>query len=689
LPIHVFVSYHFADEEAASILSYLLRQQPDLVPFLYAEQKRTDEWPVLLIERLKTCNAFVYLAGKAAGETQRLEANWHFQSGVAAGQQTIIACLKDCEPPEEIRIRRNCNPIQIRTVEGERDPLGDIARQIAVNLTGVWVPPDGVPLGYLFDNEKKIIEAYLNKRLSAEKRLPRELLEKGCPPDWPQIVRNAADRQLSKTIESQIGTFRDPSEGIAVDTRTSYGTPDGNDKRDGPLTFPEAGPREFHRYPLHGQVQLRVGILVSGGIAPGINAVIDGIVKRHELYHEAARKHALYLNSRQEYTLSILGYREGLQSLSNDAWRAPLPLSGHVIDRQAEMGGSLLPTSRWDQFVDATTAERDGLLNGIVRFLQNIDILYVIGGDGSMRAAHSVWKVAHEMAQRGQVRRHVSVVGIPKTMDNDILWVWQSFGFLSAVEKAREAVLNLHTEGKSNPRLCILQLFGSDSGFVASHAGLASGVCDAVLIPEVDYTMEGLFQHLQNPLNGRYADSPHAMVVMAETAIPLDARMYIASESNPASENNLLVDLSTDEIREIQKFFDQGRRVRGQTPDHLRTGGLKIVSGVLQKMIKQRLEPRDYWTKFRVFTSEPRHLIRSVPPSTSDVIFAERLGALAVDNAMAGYTDFMVSQWLTEFVLVPLELVILGRKRVPPNGIFWKSVLASTGQPEDMTQGEQ
>ncbi len=99
------------------------------------------------------------------------------------------------------------------------------------------------------------------------------------------------------------------------------------------------------------------------------------------------------------------------------------------------------------------------------------------------------------------------------------------------------------------------------------------------------------------------------------------------------------------------------------------------------------MEPAEYWKDFRVITNEPRHLIRSIPPSVTDVIFGERLGALAVDNAMAGYTDFMVSQWLTEFVLVPLKLVVLGRKRVPIDGIFWKSVLSKTGQASSMKSG--
>jgi len=159
---------------------------------------------------------------------------------------------------------------------------------------------------------------------------------------------------------------------------------------------------------------------------------------------------------------------------------------------------------------------------------------------------------------------------------------------------------------------------------------------------------------------------------MAETAIPLDAKKYLHDTD---------VDLSRDERNAVDTFVKEGRRVRGQTPDELRTAGLKIVSKVLQRDIRSKLDPKPYWEKFRVFTNEPRHLIRSIRPSVTDVIFGERLGTLAVDNAMAGYTDFMVSQWLTEFVLVPLRLVILGRKRVPTKGsIFWKSVLSKTGQ---------
>jgi 6-phosphofructokinase 1 len=420
------------------------------------------------------------------------------------------------------------------------------------------------------------------------------------------------------------------------------------------------------RYPLQQGGSLGVGILVSGGIAPGINAVIDGIVSRHRLYSEkqnaAGKKHSL----------DIVGYREGFKALFRNGV-PPQSLTSTAIRDVVEAGGSFLGTSRADELlVGADSHDRNLKLSAAVTRLRTdgIHILYVIGGDGSMSCAHALWHFAR--------REHyeLSVVGIPKAMDNDILWVWQSFGFLSSVEEARQVILHMHTEVSSNPRVGIVQLFGSDSGFVASHAGYSTA-CDLVLIPEDPMTMDEIADHVGGKLINRYISGknsagPYAIVVMAETALPEDAKNYI---------HDPRAGLSSKEQEALTRFLEAGRRVRGQTPDELRRAGLKIVSRVLQDRIQNELEPWDYWKDFRVITNEPRHLIRSIPPSVTDVIFGERLGALAVDNAMAGYTDFMVSQWLTEFVLVPLPLVVLGRKRVPTNGIFWKSVLSKTGQP--------
>jgi 6-phosphofructokinase 1 len=292
-----------------------------------------------------------------------------------------------------------------------------------------------------------------------------------------------------------------------------------------------------------------------------------------------------------------------------------------------------------------------------------------------MRAAHAIWKRAQNLnAAKTKNVKELSVVGIPKTMDNDILWVWQSFGFLSAVEKAKEAIMQLHTEVTANPRICILQLFGSDSGFVVSHAALTSGACDVALIPEIEFTMTSLAQYVGEELSERLVEhKPYGgIIVMAETSIPTDWKDF---------KDEKYVRLTEDERKAIELFEANDRRVQGQTPDDLRSGGLKIVSQVLKHKIRNMglgLE------RLRVFTNEPRHLIRAIRPSVSDITFAQRLGTLAVDNALAGYTDFMVSQWLTEYVLVPLKLVALGRKRVPEEGIFWKSVLANTGQPADL-----
>jgi 6-phosphofructokinase 1 len=679
-PLSVFLSYCFKDEAFAAKVSHLLKRQPGLKPFLYADEKRGGEWHKQLATALESCDAFVLLLGVELGETQELEANWAFSQKKELGDRLVVVALPEGKIPAQFNLLARFVPV---LVTDTKDPAAQCARDVSIRLTHRWVPSDGSPLEYLFDYEKAIIGAYQERHAGPTGQLPTKLLEQGCPPDWPAVVKRPAHREHDLKLQEIVGRFREESAGIAVDTRTTYDPSTGSapgGQSGVALVFPEAGPRERHAYPREGQVGFRVGILVSGGIAPGINAVIDGIVKRHEFYQSQAE------SGGEGYTIQVLGYREGLQSLGpNGGLRPPRPLTSTGIDRHSETGGSLLATSRWDDLIDADTAKRDEFLDGIIWRLRvdMVDILYVIGGDGSMRAAHAIWRKAQLTADFA----HLSVVGIPKTMDNDILWVWQSFGFLSAVEKAREAVLNLHTEARSNPRLCVLQLFGSDSGFVASHAGLASGVCDAVLIPEVDYTMEGLWDHIGARLRERYnAGSPHGLVVMAETALPCDAADYVAEPDEKIPEKSLRVRLSDDEREAVATFFRQKRRVRGQTPDFLRTGGLKIVSGVLQKMIKTRLQPPNYWEDFRVFTSEPRHLIRSVPPSVSDVIFAERLGTLAVDNAMAGYTDFMVSNWLTDFVLVPLDLVVLGRKRVPPSGIFWKSVLASTGQPANMGQ---
>ena len=298
-------------------------------------------------------------------------------------------------------------------------------------------------------------------------------------------------------------------------------------------------------------------------------------------------------------------------------------------------------------------------------------------------------------------------------MDNDILWVWQSFGFLSAVEEAREIVERLHTEVHSNPRLGIIQFFGSGSGFVVSHAVLAAstGHATLALIPEIRFSVIGVACYLKQRLweSARPSSAdvsepaapidpniPHGLVVMSETAIPVDALECLGLKKPPSHLKTFYEAVSAKilpseaEKQAIFDFFDNGQRVQGQTSDALRSLGIRILLEAIPILIKDQeinaliSEKPGYdepdWTKLRMVRNEPRYLVRALEPSTTDIINGQRLGLLAVDAAMAGYTDCMVSQWLTEFTIVPLDLVVLGRKRIPPDGMFWKSVSAKTRQ---------
>lgn len=528
----------------------------------------------------------------------------------------------------------------------------------------------------------------------------KETLEKGIAADWPDVHRYKPKEENPLRKDA----FRSDEEESLVRAAALVGL----DAPGRPFVFPEAGPRPDVALPA--SRRLTVAVVVAGGIAPGINAVIDAIVQRHHAYHSAAK---------QSYHLEIIGLKNGLLAIEEARDFASHSRQLTPVDtvEHATRGGSMLGTSRDEELLSPDPTRRSRRLDVIAKELrrQSIDVLYLIGGDGSMKAAHALWHKVNSPAE--DPHSPMSVVAIPKTMDNDILWVWQSFGFLSAVEEAREIVERLHTEVRSNPRLGIVQFFGSGSGFVVSHAVLAAatGHTTLALIPEMDFSVLGVARYVKQrlweaarPSNADLTDPsapidsriPHGLIVMAETAVPLDAMECLGLEPAP-DEHKIFyeavsqkVHASDDEKSALRDFFDHGRRVQGQTSDNLRSLGIKILHAALPILIKQPeldsliKEPpgceQPDWEKLRMVRNEPRYLVRALEPSTSDIINGQRLGVLAVDAAMAGYTDCMVSQWLTEFAIVPLDLVVLGRKRIPPNGMFWNSVAAKTRQPADL-----
>jgi 6-phosphofructokinase 1 len=671
--VKLFLSFNTEIQPFVAKVCHHLERQGKVACYFYPEENRAGNFEEDLRNAITDSTYFIlFLSSKTLSSywQQKELTFWLETSNHNTTNLPVINVSRaTLQLPAGIPVNQNRIPIHDLDKE-----TGYCSSEILRSLGIESAFFDGLPTVIQAVYEKDIIRLFKENKGS----LPAEYIRKGYPASWPKV--KTLDRSINKIKnpldEKRFGTYRNDSAAISVDAR--HHSPDNNnciDSCEMNLSFPEAGPREkIFILPN----PFNVAILISGGIAPGINAIISSIVDRHHTYQEQYQN-SLYQSENQiqipnkQHAVNLMGCMEGFNALCEPGGRI-LELNKQDISHEANNGGSIIPTARADQLLTDDPEKKSKLLKRISYTLEQrqISILYVIGGEGSMRAAHAIWTVFNEKFPE----KRLSVIGIPKTMDNDILWVWQSIGFLSAVEKARQIIIQLYTETISNPnRVCITQLFGSSSGYVVSHAALGSNVCDLALIPELTFSMEEICRYMIEKLQKRRNEghrSPYGLIVMAETAIPADAMKYI---------KDTYVGLTEKEIEALELFQANKRRVVGQTPDHLRNAGLKIVSKVLEKRIQQELGKNDdYWLKFRVFTNEPRHIVRSIEPSTNDVAYGSRLGTMAVDMAMAGYTDCMISQWLTEYVAVPLELVTLGRKQVPLDGIFWKTVIAKIGQ---------
>jgi 6-phosphofructokinase 1 len=443
--------------------------------------------------------------------------------------------------------------------------------------------------------------------------------------------------------ERKLGKYRRLDEVRFVTTDAKIIERCKNEDRPVP-TFLVAGPRKNLAY---NAKSVKAAIVTTGGSAPGLNCVIHSIVKRHYDTYSLSRDGEIY-----GVTESFLGMC--------DLDRYMIPLKPAETEKWLERGGSMLGMRRFQSM------SRNDLARKIVDELyrHEIDILYVIGGDGSLSTAHEIAK------QRAQDRsenrgRPTTVVGIPKTMDNDVMWVSESFGFKTAVEKATEIINTLNAEAESSRRVCLIELFGAESGYVAAHSTLASGHVDLVLIPEAflglsknqcEDAMNTYLNYLKRRVEKRRDnEQPHAVVVLAEGTAKILKQKGVEIDGIAVDDDN-----ESGLLLQLKNF-------------------LKAAN------LKDRRE-----NEIGVFFNRPRHYIRASPANAQDKIYCEQLGALAVDSALAGYTDFMLSQWLTSYVLVPLELVADRHKRIPTSTIFWKQVVNSTRQPniefEDVTR---
>ena len=357
----------------------------------------------------------------------------------------------------------------------------------------------------------------------------------------------------------------------------------------------------------------RVGIVTCGGLCPGLNNVIRGLVM--ELwFHYGVRK--------------IYGFTRGFRGFIPDHGQSVLELTPEVVSNIHDDGGTILGTSRGRQ-------ESDQIVDCLERM--GISILFVIGGDGSLRGA---MKIATIVAERNE---KISVVGIPKTIDNDIPFIDQSFGFQTAFSEAVEAISSAHVEAKAAPNgVGLVKLMGRHSGFIACYAALARNDANYVLIPEVPFAIDGPGGFLDHLL-ARVQQRGHAVVVVAEGA-GQDA-CASGPEKTDASGNVLLSDI-----------------------------GL-----YLKDQIKTRF--REAQCEINMKYIDPSYLIRSVRANPFDSVYCLRLAHNAVHAAMAGRTALVVGRWHCRFVHIPMAMTVSRRNQVDPNGDLWLSVLEATGQP--------
>ncbi len=375
------------------------------------------------------------------------------------------------------------------------------------------------------------------------------------------------------------------------------------------LSLEKAGPRRriFFR-----PENVRAAIVTCGGLCPGLNNVIRSVF--FELYHHYGVR-------------SVAGVRNGYQGLNPEYGHPLLELSTEAVEHIHKLGGTLLGSSRGPQAPKV-----------IVDFLEKegINVLFCVGGDGTLRGAHAIC----EESSRRNLR--LSIVGIPKTIDNDISFVWQSFGYITAVEKAREALDGAHAEAKASPNgISLVKLMGRDAGFIAAGATVASQEVNYTLIPEVPFRLEGeggFLPHLKERILAR----KHAVIVVAEGA----GQDLLDGKPEYDASGNL-------KQRDIGAFLKQ------QIQDYFCREGVPIVLRYI----------------------DPSYLIRSTPANTGDSLLCDQLARNAVHAAMAGKTDLIVGFWQNHFVYVPIDVVVKNKKRMSEENELWAAVLEATGQP--------
>ncbi len=426
------------------------------------------------------------------------------------------------------------------------------------------------------------------------------------------LVARLGDRRvrsplnLSTTAGDFVPDYTDDDARVLLDVELTAGAAPS------PLAFERAGARSRIFFD---PKATRAAIVTCGGLCPGLNNVLRSMVL--ELHHKYG-------------VPDVVGFRYGFEGLS-PAGVAPVALTPAVVEDIHKHGGSVLGLSRGKQDVEM-------MVDTLVRM--GINVLFCIGGDGTLRGAHGI---AEACARRGPP---IAVVGVPKTVDNDVAWVDKTFGFDTAVEIARQAIDGAHSEARgARNGVGIVKLMGRDAGFITASATLASEDVNFCLVPEVPFELDGA-RGLLAALERRLASRGHAVIAVAEGCA---ARFNSDDVVRDASGN----------ARYASGGSDVGPLLRDAIAGHFKQRGFPATVKYI----------------------DPSYMIRSGPANASDAIFCNELARNAVHAGMAGRTDTLVGRWHRHFTHVPLSVVTGQQKRINPDGALWLSVLESTGQP--------
>ncbi len=416
------------------------------------------------------------------------------------------------------------------------------------------------------------------------------------------LISNLGEAKIPSPLKSlrndpRSENFISDSERIIIDININHVT--NNKKID---SLEAAGPREKIYFD---PGKLKCAIATCGGLCPGLNDIIRAVVL--ELFFAYEVK-------------NICGVKYGLEGFIPKYRHEFIKLSPNCVENILELGGSILGTSRGKQDIEeiVDTLERE-----------NIGLLFMIGGDGTLTAASKIADAALEK------NLHIGIVGIPKTIDNDIYMVAKSFGFDTAVDIATQVIKGVHNEAKNHYNgIGLIKLMGKNSGFIAAFATLAQQDVNFVLIPESDFDLDGELGLLKK-LEKRLDERKHAVIVAAEGA----GKKFLKN-SGDSTENDIGIYLKN---RIIEYFKKKDINVT-----------LKYV--------------------------DPSYMIRSLPANSNDRVFCSFLGRNAVHAGMSGKTKLVIGYWNNHFVHVPLTAVAGRQKYVNIKGSMWMNVLGATGQ---------